>query len=47
MTKLLTKKEPLMKQRDFETFVLYLDCYIYIVGTPLPLIKEGAGTSKI
>ena len=32
MTKLLNKKEPLMKQGGFEIFVLCLNCYIYIVG---------------
>ena len=51
ITKLLNKKEPLMKQGGFETFILCLNCYIYIVGTaplpPPPLIKGGAGTSKI
>ena len=48
MAKLLNKKEPLMKQGVFETFVLCLNCYIYIVGTPpLPtLIKEGAELLK-
>ena len=33
MTKLLNKKEPLMKQGVFETFALCLNCCIYIDGT--------------
>ena len=41
MTKLLNKKEPVMKQGVLEIFVLRLNCYI---GTPPSLIKEGAGT---
>ena len=33
VTKLLNKKEPLMKQGSFETFALCLNCYVYIDGT--------------